>query len=144
MIQQCTIFIDVDGVLNKTGQITSTDHIDYNLARIFSLIVKTTGADIVVSSTWRSSPVMYAKLKEVFAEHDILTNWVGEIADGNKADKIREYIYTNKITNFVIIDDCEDAVPEEMKEHLFQTTPTEGITVEIANRIIKYLEDKSR
>ena len=63
------IFLDIDGVLNRTTRLTRNDccAVDGDLLDRFKNLVRKTGAKVVLCSTWRHKP----KGLEAARERDI-------------------------------------------------------------------------
>lgn len=122
------IFLDIDGVLNvipkdfdKYGGIFH-DHFVDNLRKI----INTTGAKIVISSTWRISGL--EDMKNMWKDRslpgeviDITPNEVDVVKAGvcdyydmvKRGDEIKLWLDNNKVDNYVIIDDDNDMLVEQ-------------------------------
>lgn len=162
------IFLDIDGVLNsadtvsdwekKTGTsgyggfFEETDEITNGdvkwgegLVRNLKYIVKKTGADIVISSTWRHY-FSVDKFKEMFAIYD----WhnapvIDRTPYGGKIRGLEVNTWLNKhaqYTNYVILDDSDDFMVSQIKNFV-QTNPEVGLTKEDANKAIEILNKES-
>jgi len=146
------IILDIDGVLvinyyinnlilngkktkDKFGSFFHPDSLN-NLNEI----IKETNAKIVVSSQWRLSGLNV--MKRLFESRGIL----GEVIDitpilsefpHTRDDEIRQWLETNGIPEkFVILDDMDI---DEFPKSFFKINSRYGITDEIKNKIIKYL-----
>lgn len=143
------IFLDVDGVLNTPKLIRrfGFNFIDDILVALVARIVRETGAEIVLSSTWRieekdKSLVVQALSRHGLEIHDCTPvlrrngdwtedNWV------RRHEEITSWLAGKEISVFAIIDDMDDA---RIEGSFFQTDEDVGLTVEIAERVIKHLE----
>lgn len=149
------IFLDIDGVLNtkdwhcRMTKDTPKDEYGYafdpvvvaNLARI----IDETDADIVISSSWKFYGV--AKLRQMWKIRnlpgtilDITPNTVSDemLLNANldemelgvcRGKEIKEWLSRHKgeVSNYVIIDDFDDLLPEQ-EDHAVLTDSLIGIT----------------
>jgi hypothetical protein len=124
-----TLFLDIDGVLNvipqgrdKYGALFH-DNFESNLKRI----IDKTGADIVISSTWRMSGLEV--MKKMWSDRNLpgdvvgITKTADKIVDTGltdyydlvcRGDEIELYIKENGITNYCIIDDDDDFLDHQL------------------------------
>lgn len=142
------IFLDVDGVLNSIPTIRrfGPDFIDPVLVTLIAWIVRETGAEIVLSSSWRldakdtelvKSALAAEKLSiiDVTPHHSAPMKWIP------RSQEIMEWIEKcGKVEKFAIIDDDNSA---EIFGNFFQTDENRGITVDIAEKVINFLGVKS-
>jgi len=165
------LFLDIDGVLNTERQhdrcvnegIAPIDGFGYafdpeavaNLKRI----VEHTGADIVISSSWkvwgldamqrlwlrRDLPGQVIDITPRTESGEMLLSVDLDFIDipAVKGSEIKEWLSTNgrDVTHFAILDDFPDMLPEQ-QSHFVQTDPIIGVTEEDAERIIKILINK--
>lgn len=135
------LFLDVDGVLNSlfTGG-------RYALKRVclkrLENIVKNTGCEIVLSSTWRRDEYALKRLKRVLAYRGIkITDTTIYIPKGIRGDEITEWLYRHPdVTRYAIVDDDSDMLDSQLP-HFFQTDPQYGMTEIIAYRIAYHLNE---
>ena len=162
------IFLDIDGVLNTERQhdrcvnlgADQVDNFGYafdpvavaNLKRI----VDETGADIVISSSWKFWGLSTMQKLWVNRELpgkliDVTPNNVSdemllsvdldlmELPAG-KGSEIKEWLETKgqQVTHYAILDDLPDMLPEQ-QSHFVQTDPRVGITKDDAEKIIEIL-----
>lgn len=164
------LFLDIDGVLNTERQhdrcvsegIAQVDGFGYafdpkavaNLKRI----VKQTGADIVISSSWkfwgldamqrmwerRDLPGKVIDVTPNNVSDEMLLSVELEYLDipAGKGSEIKEWLTTKgqQVTNYAILDDLPDMLPEQ-QSHFVQTDPRVGITQDDADTIISILTD---
>ena len=162
------IFLDIDGVLNTERQhdhcveagLAYADNFGYafdpvavaNLKRI----VDETGADIVISSSWKFWGL--STMQKLWANRE-LTGTLIDVTPNNVSDEmllsvdldlmdlpagkgseIKEWLETKgqQVTHYAILDDLPDMLPEQ-QSHFVQTDPRIGITEDNANRVISIL-----
>ena len=160
------IFLDIDGVLNtkewhsRMTKDAPKDEYGYafdpvtvkNLAHI----IDKTGADIVISSSWKSYGV--AKLRKMWEIRnlpgtilDITPNTISDemLLNANldemelgvcRGNEIKEWLSRHKgeVANYVIIDDFDDLLPEQ-ENHTVLTDSLIGITGSDAEKAIMIL-----
>jgi hypothetical protein len=126
------LFLDVDGVLNSrawtdrnTGDLCDVD--PEAVARVRKLC-QLTGAEIVLTSTWRLIPFLTEQL------HDSgLPVEYGSTprldAFGTRSDEIRAYLAEHpEIESFAIVDDDADAGYGNLAPHFVKTNEQVGLT----------------
>lgn len=164
------LFLDIDGVLNSERYhdycyekgLASDEKFGYpfdpeavaNLARI----IDETGADIVISSSWKfwglstmidlwKERVLPGKIvsitpntmsDEMLLNVD-LTDWASMAGKGHE---IKEWLSKKgkNVEQYAILDDADDMLPEQ-QSHFVQTNPKVGITEEDAKKIIAILNE---
>ena len=139
------IFLDVDGVLNTDSTVYrfGSDFIDPILVKMVAKIVQNTGAVIVLSSSWRLDAKDTELVKNALAAeglsifsatpfHAAPSKWIP------RNEEIIEWLCSrgHNVKEYAIIDDDNSA---EIGGKFFQTDDKIGLTVEIADRIIKHL-----
>ena len=129
------IFLDIDGVLNSFDNMHACHAVEYNhgpnsrdkhgqlfderCVRWLNVLIKETGAKIVISSTWRHNglPAMRNLWKdrnlpgEVF---DITPDAV-DAMDDSRGREIQMWLNQNEVDTYCIIDDDSDMLSEQMK-----------------------------
>jgi hypothetical protein len=160
------IFLDIDGVLNTKWWYTQMDRntpkdkygytFDPRSVANLKKIIDETGADIVISSSWKSFGL--SELEEMWQDRelpgkliDITPNSVSDEmllnADLDHMElfhirgmEIKEWLdkHGKNVSHYVIIDDMDNFLPEQ-KSHFVQTDPEVGITEEDADIAIKIL-----
>lgn len=160
------IFLDIDGVLNtkywynQMSRSTPKDKYGYafdpNAVANLKRIIDETGADIVISSSWKSLEL--TELENMWQERclpgtvlGITPNSVSDELLLNadldnmelfhiRGEEIKEWLsrHGKNISNYVIIDDVDNMLPEQQK-YFIQTNPEMGITEDIALLAIKTL-----
>lgn len=139
------IFLDVDGVLNNYDMLRRNgfDYIDPELVARVGMVVDKTGADIVLSSTWRIQKGDRRLVEEALGAVGMsLLDSTPEL-DGPRADEIRAWLDANPgVVRFAILDDDEDA-GFGFEGSFFQTDPEVGLTLDIARATVDYLNGSS-
>jgi hypothetical protein len=160
------IFLDIDGVINtkewhsKMTKDTPKDEYGYAFDPIavanLAHIIDKTGADIVISSSWKFYGV--PKLREMWKKRnlpgtilDITPNTISDemLLNANldefqlgvcRGNEIKEWLSRHEdiISNYVIIDDFDDMLSEQ-EDHVVLTESLIGITEWDAEKAIKIL-----
>lgn len=148
------LFLDVDGVLNSLGTTNFKDlyPIDPYMAFLVGRIQLETGCDVVLSSSWRYHPEGMKHISErVVRLLDKTTTkykWDGVIRHARgrdwphelRGDEVNEWLSEHpEVTRHAILDDSGDFYDDQP---LFQTTFQNGLTDEIAEKVIAYLNEK--
>lgn len=180
------IFLDIDGVLNtdefiaKSVQSTGwggrfsrpEDHLDPDKIAILNRVVAVTNADIVLSTAWREA-LGAAKTGDILLDAGLNARIVG--ATPNRVEVTRKMSMhiprwleihhflehtARKFSNFVIVDDRDDAGGAEvktashgfkivptlfspMRDNFVQTDPLVGLTDADADKMIEILNKPS-
>jgi len=158
------IFLDIDGVLNPKWWICKKPLDKYgvffesNAVANLEKIIAETGADIVISSSWKEMglPVMRSMWKERnlpgkviditpnYMSDEMLLNTDIKNVDLDCID-IRGYeikgwltLHGADVNNYVIIDDMDDILPEQ-ESYFVLTDPEVGLTKQDAMKCIAIL-----
>lgn len=103
------IFLDIDGVLNTN----SDREISSDKLKLLSELVSKTGADVVLSSSWRygwnqlklNQPgTRIYRLKQLLKNNGIVIKDIIGL-DLTKSIQIKNYLNTNMISNYIVLDD---------------------------------------
>lgn len=143
------LFLDIDGVCNsaeyaerrfkKTGK-GGLLGIDPTLAAKVRRIVKETGCDVVLSSTWRLyDNARHQVRREVVGFIDCTRNMQGGAQNGRvqRGYEIKDWLDRHpSVEQYAILDDDSDFLPDQW---LFKTTFQKGLTDEIADNVISHL-----
>ena len=162
------LFLDIDGVLNterhheycyKNGMDNSDEYgylFDSIAVKNLTRIVNETGADIVISSSWKYSGL--STLLDMWNERG-LPGRVIDITPDNisnemllKADldnmeflnckgyEIKEWLsaHGKNVSQYAILDDEQEMLPDQ-QSHFVQTNPEVGITKEDSEKVIRIL-----
>ncbi|MFW6225708.1 MAG: HAD domain-containing protein [bacterium] len=160
------IFLDIDGVLNviptDIDKFGCTFH--DNFVDNLRWIIEETGAKIVISSTWRMGGLKYIRDMWEFR------NYPGEIIDitptckevvhmgirefydlVDRGDEIKLWLDHYDVDNYVIIDDDNDMLPEQLNNFVRTSNNSHhpdcidigyGLTKICAEKAIKILNEK--
>lgn len=143
------IFLDVDGVLNNSEwakrmidegvRVYAEDMLEDRAILLLKQIIDATGADVVVSSTWRDDPKAMEHLLVQLAAYDI---WpIGSTPRTNlrRGDDISQWLerYDGYIESYVILDDDSDMTVH--MDHLVKTSFEHGLRHEHVERAIEIL-----
>lgn len=112
------IFLDVDGVLNskkfikrqKYFNVGNNNFIDESRLPLLKSLVEQTGAQIVLSSSWRHDPYAVRGLKSIMSKYGLVISGRTNIQGNNRSrgDEILEWLQQHPDTHsFVILDDVE-------------------------------------
>jgi hypothetical protein len=137
MSGQKIIFADIDGVLNckRTPNPRKLPYVaDPALVARFKALVDQSGADVVLSSTWRYDPagLFSAKYWDIpFV--DVLP----DLPDQPRRNEILAWLKRHpEVTRFIVIDDEDDALDGLP---LFQPSSATGLTAKIVEGAVAYL-----
>lgn len=142
------IFLDIDGVMNHLG--TGGDRrrglvswLDPGNVAVLNEIVRSTGAVVVLSSSWRLTMSLTA-LQEAFAEAGCVARLVGITPDIDQRRRVREISawlaqQVEPPARYVIIDDEYemDALPGK----LVKTSRLHGLTARELPEVLARLAD---
>ncbi|GIM62127.1 HAD domain-containing protein [Capnocytophaga canis] len=167
---QKIIFLDFDGVLNSgdnsralsrlsfddpaiTNTFIAGFEFDERCVRWLTYIINSTGAKIVVSSSWRLNYTL-EEMRAIWKHFNLpgeligytpfIDNEFAEIFDGaeikpvERGKEIEMWLNRNKTDKYCIIDDDFDMLPNQI---FVQTDPEFGLTYETAKLVVEYLTD---
>jgi hypothetical protein len=134
------IFLDVDGVLNCA---TTKERwhgvigMEKEKVNLFNDIIERTGASVVLSSYWRLND----DWEKIMKKNGLKCKFLGRTEHFWQKDRgyeIKDWLDKNKVEKYVIIDDDSDMLEGQK---LFQTSWKIGLTKEISEQIIAYLNE---
>lgn len=148
------LFLDIDGVLNsadwfrrrtKPQQFSHDYELDILLMQLFDEIVEKTGCKVVLSSTWRLSSTYMTDLERQGLNTNAIIGRTPNMPRPSNTSV--EYCERGKevvawlrdhpeVKRYAILDDDSDFLPEQP---LFKTSWQTGLTQEIAEKVISYL-----
>ena len=164
------LFLDIDGVLNTERQhdrcvetgAAYVDNFGYDFDPVavanLKKIVDETGADIVISSSWKfwglstmqklwDSRGLPGKILDVTPNNvsdELLLSVDLSRMDmpAGKGSEIKEWLSASgqNVIHYAILDDVPDMLPEQ-QSHFVQTDPRIGITQDDVNKVISILTD---
>ena len=134
------IFLDIDGVLAPIRHWDRYGDLDPACIQVLNEIVARTGADVVVSSTWRYGKTA-SELQEIlqaqgFAGYVLDTTTTGA-PGADRGEEIAAWLAGHAVSGYVIIDDHVNV--GELRTHLVQTHPAVGLRSADAPRTIETL-----
>ena len=160
------IFLDIDGVLNTKWWYTQMDKnttrdkygyaFDPNAVANLKKILDETGADIVVSSSWKSYG--FSELEEMWQDRGLPGKLIG-VTPNSVSDEmllnadldnmelfsirgmeIKEWLtkHGKSVSHYAIIDDMDNMLPEQ-QSYFVRTDSEMGITKENAEKAISIL-----
>ena len=148
------IFLDVDGVLNSNDYIKYAsknnlkgilEEINPKAIEMLKYALDITGAQIVVSSSWRNLR-KFESLKKLFSEYGIDLNEKTPMVSEDRGLEIKQYLKEHPdVKQYLILDDCKfDSFDEEQISNLILTkenqsdyTYGEGLQPKHIEQIIK-------
>jgi hypothetical protein len=135
------IFLDIDGVLNckRTSNPRKLPYIvDPPLLKRFKRLVEQTGAQVVLSSTWRYDPAGLFSAKYWGIP---FIDVIPDMPDQPRRDEILAWLQNHDdIARFAVLDDEDDELDELP---LFQPSARTGISEEIVDGLSAYLLGKT-
>ncbi len=147
------IFLDIDGVLNCAStkrRLRGSPFVDDDKLLLLKDLVEKTGAELVLSSTWRLG-LLYPDVAAFTVDTDALIAELAEyglrlydhtpkLSDRQRGHEIAAWLAENpEVEKFVILDDDSDMA--HLKEHLVQTSWIAGLQTVHVEKAIKLLED---
>jgi len=151
------IFLDIDGVLNgKNTEDTvigvdgrKYDGIDIDMMKRLKRIIDATDANIIVSSTWRKFEEFMDHLAEKLEKYNTrikgFTPIDGYLFYPERYQEIKEWFNVNDVpNNYIILDDIDYKMKETFGDHYFQIDVNVGLTDEIADKCIEFLNKEIR
>lgn len=162
------IFLDIDGVLNCYNSKSRCGNclgIDKDKTQILSKIVKTTSADLILTSSWKIGWEPYPHYKQLERQgiYDFYISWshakylnnhlknkgnltckdkTRETDLRNRGQGIKEYLDLHpEYTKWIVLDDeiFEDYSKYNILPHLIKTNPEYGLTEKDADAAITIL-----
>jgi len=133
------LFLDVDGVLHRDVPEHEEDLFLPGCMQQLRLIIERTGAQIVLSSSWRGCPKSRSEVSLQLSKYGI-PNFVACTRDGGdeyaRNEDILDFVARNPCRNWVAIDDYQ---LYELGGHYIQTNPDYGLTSSEAQHAIRVL-----
>ena len=134
------IFIDFDGVLNKSSENDGLV-LEKELLQNLKELCDATGAKVVLSTYWRFdwSDNDENKINKIFKEAGIEIYSRTESYD-SRMKEIQEWLILRNIDKYIVIDDCYHDFSLDVINHNFiKTESTEGLTKKLVVAAIKIL-----
>lgn len=141
------LFLDVDGVLNMIGS-GGLYALNRKRLKLLQNIIEETGAQIVLTSTWRKDTYALKRLSKVLAYRGMKivdsTPVFWTDADGNRyyrGHEIQDWLNRHpEVETYVILDDDSDMLDSQLRNFV-QTDPKHGLTETLAYRVIYKLNN---
>lgn len=136
------LFLDIDGVCNSAKTLqrqggTSFIGIDPFMALLVNRICEATGAQIVLSSSWRLWEDTRNEVKKIIYPQyiDVTPDKRGLACRGCE---VKEWLEQHpEVKRYAILDDSRD-FHNDHKPNFFNTSWEEGLTEEIAQKVIEH------
>ncbi len=148
------IFLDVDGVLNsaKFDRWIQERHMKYyygyelldqNALLNLQDIVFVTGADIVLSSSWRLNDECCEQLRQQLLPYGLqFIDKTVSLSRFSRGEEIKEWLSRHpEVDSFVILDDEDEFKDDLLKNNFVETTFEEGLLEQHAAKAIKILSN---
>ena len=148
------IFLDVDGVLNSEEfshwlwdnhekKYRGYELLDQRAILCLQDIVFVTGAEIVLSSSWRLSNKCSEQLRQQLLPYGLqFIDKTVSLPYKDRGEEIKEWLSRHPdVSHYVILDDDSDMF--DIKDHLIQTTFYKGLLPEHAAKAIEMLTTKN-
>ncbi len=112
MVRKPVVFLDIDGVLNRMhswSRRRNHGHVDRECLRALHTILHETGAQVVLSSSWR----LFAQSKSarVLRYLGVRCDYAGRtphLGGRSRGDEIASWLRVHGWRNFIIVDDDSD------------------------------------
>ena len=160
------LFLDIDGVLNTKYWYTQMDRntpkdkygyaFDPNSVANLKRSVEDTGAEIVISSSWKCMGL--SQMEDMWRDRNLPGRIIGitpnSVSDEMllnadidsielfhiRGEEIKEWLmkHAKRVSSYAIIDDMDNMLPEQ-QSHFVQSNPEVGITEGDADTIITIL-----
>lgn len=139
------LFLDIDGVCNCASTNFKTDHwpLDRYMAFLVGKIQLETDCKVVLSSSWRIHPEGVATVeKHIVPVLDrTCSSWYDRENDHHslRGEEIQKWLDEHpEVTTYAILDDDSDMLESQLP-NFFKTSWQEGLTDEIAQKVIEHL-----
>lgn len=145
--QSLTLFLDIDGVLNKTQDWKKGFVINSKcLVALCSLLERMSkrynSVDVVMSSTWReglSDIIEDTVLRAILQIPRVRIAGTTPRGGPDRQAQIEYYIRRNNVEEYMILDDDPSLFPDISRVNIFLTDCNQGLTEENVNQILKEL-----
>lgn len=131
------IFLDIDGVLNcrRTPNPRKLPYVvQPDLLAQLRRILEQTGAEVVLSSTWRYDPAGLFSAKRYGIP---FVDVIPDLPDRPRRDEILAWLDAHsEVDRFAVIDDEDDELDDLP---LFQPSPATGLSDDVADGVAAYL-----
>ena len=132
------LFVDIDGVVNSRRTKKNFEGfmtVDPAMAALVQRVVRNTGCEIVLSSSWRLYQYSRDEVERKVCKFADITS----ILYAPRGFEIKAWLTLHpEIQHYAILDDAESILPEQ-RANFFQTTWESGLTEDIALAVEKHL-----
>jgi hypothetical protein len=153
------IFLDVDGVLNSEESRKDYNHdeswmwneVAFSHLKLLKEIVDKTGAEIILSSSWRlyhplhtgekriTDPLMNVLIDKMSSLNLSIKDVTPDLCGSWRGREIEKWLNDHpQVEKYVILDDDKDFLPEQ-KPYFINTTFKYGLTEELTKKAIEIL-----
>lgn len=133
------IFLDIDGCLNNKNTDWSNDGwgLDSYCVLLLHRILEATGAEVVLSSSWRYYPKGVEIVETALRPYKLYSmTETGKEAEEGRGSTIKRWLTQHpEVTEYAILDDANDFHKDQ---HLFQTSFETGLTEAVAQQVIDH------
>ena len=140
---QNIIFLDIDGVISTDACMRAkkkfwydehTYPFDAYCVKAFNVVLQRTGAEIVLSSSWRLFYTL-EELAAIFAWNKVLRAPIAITAElGDRSLEIAAFVAENQVRDFLILDDFDISCHTT---RFFQTTVASGLLIQDLERVFE-------
>ena len=134
------VFLDIDGVLAPIRSWDRYGDLEAACIQVLNEIVAGTGADVVVSSTWRygkTVPELQAMLDAVGFKGSVIDKTPLGPPGADRGDEIAAWLEEHDVAGYVIVDDHPNM--GALRARLLMTDPGRGLQRTDAARAIEIL-----
>ena len=132
------LFLDVDGVLNMNNS-GGPKTLNRNRLKLLEKIVVATSCNIVVSSSWRTSPSHLALLRRTLEYRNISIYGITRDLSSLRGNEIKDWLDRHPgVEQYAIVDDIDEMLNSQ-QEYFVQTQSNIGLTNDSVNKIIQIL-----
>ena len=139
------IFLDIDGVLNTRKSWFKMYQLDKTLVSRLAVLVNTTGAKIVLTSSWRkgwdveNQTPQIKKLLDYFQAVGIFVEDVTPVLNGRgRDDEINRYLYFHPCDTYIVIDDDKNEF--QNTTNVYFVNADNGLTEKDIKNLVKLLK----
>jgi hypothetical protein len=132
------IFLDIDGVLNRSSGGTAKDHtVAMDLLNRFKSLLSSTNARVVLASTWRHEPNGLQKARDLGIPFDDV---LPDLRPQPRGREVNAWLADHpNVKRFAVVDDDDDEY-EDLP--LFQPNPRIGLSPDVAAAVEEYFSGR--
>lgn len=147
-----TIFLDVDGVLNKESDWINPFTLNDSCVKVFNELWRELSKhyvpQLVLISTWRSgkgnlgNSEAYQRLENALEKYGIRISGTTPISNKGRQNEVEYYIRRNTVDKYIVIDDDEKLFERPSEINWYQPNYKIGLTNDDVKKIIRVIKDK--